>query len=126
MGCTFVNNQKTYRWFGQYVGDTKLPDGMTQDQLGKCEHAIKVPGVNYEIGVVRQRDNSFTLAYDFWGDGRGGHDGQKLLAKFGDKLCRLQQAYNKQVVTKQARAKGYSVIEKTMSNGGIKLQLIRA
>ena len=133
MGCKLVQ-KSTYNWYGISVGDTPLPPGRTAKQLGTCDYCIQVPGVTYEIGCVRQKDGSYAFEYDFFGAGTepyrrqegGYHDGAKLQTKFGDKLCRLQQAYNKQVVTKQARAKGYSVIEKTISNGGIKLQLIRA
>ncbi len=138
MGCTMIK-KKTYNWYGHRVGDTPLPKGMTEDQLGKCEYAIQVPGVSYEVGVVMQKDGSFTLAYDSWGKGKQKagqdfyskgdgtyHDGELLVAKLGDKLSKLYQQYNKAVVVKQARAKGYMVLEKTQANGAIKLQLVHA
>jgi hypothetical protein len=44
LGYEFCTNQKTYLWFGRWVGDNPLPDGISEDQLGQCDHAIKVPG----------------------------------------------------------------------------------
>lgn len=120
MGATLIRGKSTYQWYGQHVGDYPLPAGMTKEQLGKCSHAIKVPGVRYEVGVVRLADGTFTLAYDFYGSG-GQHDGSKLKEKFGDNLDKLTQLYSVHVTTKAARAKGWSVGRQTGSNGNIKL-----
>lgn len=126
MGATFIANKKTYTWYGQWMGDTPLPAGMKKDQLGKCEHVIAIAGVNYEVGVVRQ-GGDYILAYDFYNDAGGRrHDGGKLLEKFGDKLCKLQQQYNRQCVLKQARNKGMTVRETKQQDGSIRLQLLSA
>ena len=63
-------DQPTYRWYGQWVGDYihNIPQGFTQDDLGKCTHAIRVPGATYEIGVVR-RGSKYLLLWDFYGAG---------------------------------------------------------
>jgi hypothetical protein len=135
MGCTLVA-KKTYNWYGHHVGDFPMPKGVTKEQLGHCDFAIQVPGARYEVGVVKT-DAGYTLAWDFYGgdttqwDPKKGqgyqiHDGQKLLKKFGDKLCLLQQQYSKAVVVKQAKAKGYFVRERLLPNGSLRLQLLRA
>lgn len=93
---------------------------------GQCEYAIKLPGVRYEIGVVKQKDGSFTLAYDPYTYESHGHDGKKLTDKFGDKLCLLQQCYNKHAVIRQARAKGMIVRQSAGNDGSIRLQLMTA
>ena len=40
LGLQFIENQKTYKWYGSWVGDSPLPDGITLSDLGKCDHAI--------------------------------------------------------------------------------------
>jgi hypothetical protein len=131
MGCTMVA-KKTYTWYGHHVGDFPMPKGMTADQLGRCEYAIQVPGARNEVGVVKTKEG-FTLAWDFYGNysqpwqkGQAEvHDGRKLLKKFGDKLCLLQQQYSRAVVMKQAKAAGYFCREKVTATGHIKLSLVR-
>lgn len=131
-----VVQKNRYNWYGEHVGDYPMPKGMTAAQLGRCECAIQLPNTCYEVGVVKQQDGTYTLAYDFYGTNdprvkwkQGDakvHDGGKLLSAFGPKLAKLQQQYNKQLVTKQARQHGYMVTEKLHANGSIKLQLIKA
>ena len=58
LGALWMEGQRTHKWYGQSVGDYPLPKGVTVDMLGKCDHAIKVPGVNYEIGVVKLADGT--------------------------------------------------------------------
>jgi hypothetical protein len=68
-----VREKKTYRWFGRYVGDSTLPEGIDVGQLGTCEFALGIPGDDkaYEVGVVKRRDGQgYTLLYDYWGPGR--------------------------------------------------------
>lgn len=136
MGCQ-LTAKRTYNWYGKLVGDHPLPPGRTVEQLGTCDYCIQIPGVTYEVGVLRQKDGSFTFEYDFFGRGKsqgnayrrdegGYHDGEELQKKFGNGLSKLQQQYNKQVVVKQAKAKGYFVREKVQANGAIKLQLVHA
>ncbi len=31
-----IKYQKTYQWYGRWVGDTKLPEGIPESELGKC------------------------------------------------------------------------------------------
>jgi hypothetical protein len=89
LGCTFVKDQKTYAWWGRHEGDYPIPEGMTKEELGKCNHAIKVPGASWEIGVIKEKDKEFyRLIYDFYG-GRG-RDIEKVC---GDKLGKLKGAY---------------------------------
>jgi hypothetical protein len=44
MGGTFLRDKKNYEWYGRHVGDFPLPPGFTKEMLGKCEHAIGLPG----------------------------------------------------------------------------------
>lgn len=91
LGLEFVRDQKTYGWYGRSVGDHLAEDdavrlGVPVDQLGKCEHAIKVPGTEYEIGVAMVNGVG-RLLFDSWGPG------QKIVEACGPKLEKLSQAY---------------------------------
>ena len=51
LGFQFMKNQKHYRWYGKWVGNQPLPDGISEEDLGKCTHAIHIPAALFEIGV---------------------------------------------------------------------------
>ncbi len=102
----FCEGQKTYTWYGKWVGDTPLPEGISIDDLGKCDHAIRVPGANYEIGIVKT-GNKYRLLYDYWRAG-------KLEKVLGKGLGKLKQAYTIERVNQEARIKGYRIQEKKM------------
>ena len=110
----FMENQQTYKWYGRYVGDAPLPEGVQIEDLGKCHHAIKVPGAQYEIGVVKKKD-SYELLWDSW------HSGG-LEAKIGPNAGLLKQAYAIERIKIESRLKGYQLIEQK-TNQGIRLVL---
>ena len=87
LGFTFKENQKHYKWFGSWVGDYPMPEGFSAEELGHCEHAIAVPGANYEIGVVKAKTHpGYQLMYDFWVSGglepKVGKDGWKMTQEY--------------------------------------------
>lgn len=112
LGAELVRGKRTYNWFGTSVGDYPLPAGFQKEDLGKCDHVVRVPGVNYEIGVVPARNpdgtpaKGHTLLYDFWGSG-GKHDGQRLKEKFSNGLTKLVDAYSLEALKAKAKAKGF-------------------
>lgn len=95
MGWTFCENQRTYKWFGRHVGDYPVPEGFTLEDMGKCDHAIRIPGAAYEIGVVKKGDK-WKLVWDFWGSGG-------LPQKLGKNAEVLKQAYRTAKVKTTAR-----------------------
>lgn len=118
IGLEFVPGQQTYRWYGQHVGDYPLPPGFQEDDLGKCEHALRIPqprameiaakydGLRaFEIGVCRRRDGKpgWTLIWDFIANGFG------LVEVAGENLGRLKQAYAIQAARRTAIQQGFSV-----------------
>ncbi len=110
LGVEFIEGKKTYGWFGRSVGDYPLPVGMTVEELGKCDHVIHVPGVDYEVGLIANKDGKgYKLAYDFWGSAR---QGGGLLAKFGKGVTKLVDAYSIEALRRVAQRKGYLVAEK--------------
>ena len=110
LNLVFAHGQKTYRWYGRLVNPERypLPDGLTTDDLGKCDHAILVPDAEYQIGVV-QRGNKYLLLCDFWDS--------KLKAKIGEGGGKLKQAYAVAQVKAEARKRNFRVQEKTIENG---------
>lgn len=125
MGALLVRNVKKYNWFGEHVGDYPMPAGVTKDQLGKCDHVIRLPGVNYEIGVVKQADGTYRMLFDFYGSGGTSHDGNKLKEHFGDGLSILQNTYNEATIVKTAKSHGFTVTKKVLPNGDIALKAVR-
>jgi hypothetical protein len=109
LGFQFMENQKTFKWYGRWVGDSPVPEGVKVEDIGKCNHAIRVPGCEYEVGVIR-RDNHYILLWDHW------HAGG-LEQKIGPNAGILKQAYTVARVRKEARRKGYRVREKIMDQG---------
>jgi hypothetical protein len=102
-----VREKKTYRWFGRYVGDSTLPEGIDVGQLGTCEFALGIPGDDkaYEVGVVKRRDGQgYTLLYDYWGPGRKIEE--VLGGRSGD---RIRQEYAVQVGIKDFKRQGLRV-----------------
>lgn len=41
-GMELVRGQEEYHWYGTFVGDSPMPEGMTLEQLGKCKHALRL------------------------------------------------------------------------------------
>jgi hypothetical protein len=109
LGFQFMKNQKSFKWYGRWVGDSPVPEGVNVEDIGKCNHAIRVPGCEYEIGIIR-RDNHYILLWDYW------HAGG-LEQKIGPNAGKLKQAYTVARVRKEARRKGYRVREKIMDQG---------
>lgn len=118
IGCTYVEGQRTYKWYGVSIGDYPLPSGYTAHDLGHCDHAIRVPGAAYEIGVVRRRDGKpgYHLLWDFWAEGG-------LQQQLGTNGGRLIQAYGIEATRRIARGQGYHVTETTQEDGSVVLRL---
>ena len=115
MGFRFVAHQKTYAWYGSFMGDAPLPEGLTEEDLGKCDHAIQVPGASYEIGV-RAGKGGYRLLWDSWTDGG-------LEERVGVDASRLKQAYGVELARREARRKGFSVTEIKNPDGSILLDI---
>ena len=124
LGLELVLGKKDYRWFGRFIGDSPLPRGFRKDELGKCEHAIRVKnakGDTYEVGVVKRRDgrNGYTLLYDYWAGGNG------LIEKIGNGASTLTREYKVQVAAKKARQQGYRVVRSVAKNGKPMMEFIQ-
>jgi len=114
LGFEFVSEQKTYKWYGTWVGDSPMPEGISKEQLGQCDHAIRVPGAEYEIGLVK-RNAKYLLLWDSWQNGG-------LEAKIGKDGGLLKQAYAVASIQHMARLKNYRLRE-IKTDQGIRLTL---
>lgn len=120
LGLEFVEGQQTWKWYGRSVGDYPLPAGYTVEDLGKCAHAIRIPGNSraYEIGVVasRTKPGTYELMWDFWQGGYG------IEAIVGKDAQTLKQRYAAEVARKHALRSGMRVTETVKSDGTIVLR----
>ena len=107
LGFQFRENQKTHKWYG--TARETVSENDTQKDPGRCDHAIKVPKCKYEIGVVK-KDNHYNLLWDSYYTGG-------LEEKIGKDAGLLKQAYSVQRIKREARIKGYRVLQKKVTNG---------
>ena len=98
LGLELFKGQKTFKWYGKEA---------------ECDHAIKVPGADYEIGVVKT-EGLYELSCDYYD-----RNIEKGIGKQGGLL---KQAYAVEKTKIEARKKGYSVVER-QTQTGIRLQV---
>ena len=122
LGLELVRHQETYRWYGVSMRDDPLPTGFAKEDLGKGEHAIRIPGDQraYEIGIVTQRDGKpgYALLWDCYQGGFG------LVEHVGEQAERLRQRYALEVTLGAIEQMNHCVIEQThLADGSIELLL---
>jgi len=98
LGLELLKNKKSFRWYGKE---------------GSCDHAITVPGANYDIGVVKSND-LYELNCDYFD--------RNIENAIGSQGGLLKQAYAVIKTRVEARRKGYSVLEQRTENS-IKLHV---
>lgn len=119
LGLDFKQGQKTFTWYGRYVGDSQLAPGRDPKDYGKCEHALKLKdhrAGDYEVGVVQDPDGSYALLYDSWGPGK------RLEEAMGRGLSKLKQEYGAAVVARKA-PRGFTVHRELLDNGTLRMRL---
>jgi len=118
LGAKLVRNVTTHKWFGEWVGDTPLPEGMNIEDIGKCNHIIKTNNANdrtYEVGVVKSKTHpGYDLFYDNWMGGYG------LEAVLGKGLGKLKQSYTVEAILKKAKSQKNVVRIQESENGNKK------
>lgn len=119
LGGEFKVGQTSYKWFGVSVGDYPIPAGISEKDLGKCLHAIKFPGINYEVGLIANPEKPGTLApiWDFYDSKLKNHLG-------GEKAPKLIQAYTIARAQRLAEAKGEETELITDSQGNMHLYCV--
>lgn len=118
LGCTLVRGQTSFKWWGHWVqdyhgGDAAYKNAIDPNTFGTCEHAIKVPGAKWEIGVTKNMKGKMVLVYDFYGS-----EGSAIDKVCGNRLLDLKIRYGVHVSTKQARKAGFRVSESVDAETG--------
>lgn len=134
LGLEFCEGQTTYEWFGEKLEDYPLPDGFNPEDLGRCQHAIRLPyqarldafatygSRPYEVGVVPRRDGKpgWVLMWDFW---QGGYGLQDVVGPNGGLL---KQAVANAATVRTMKQQGYRIASREkLPNGTVKLQFQR-
>jgi len=140
LGWVFLEGQQTFKWYGQWVDDSPIPEGLfAADEIerlraldpdlrreeltrrfGACDHAIRVPGCDYEIGLVRVADE-YHLVYDFfWA---GGLDKVLGTPDRPDAVNPFPQAYATEVAIMRAEENGFAWSETKLENGNVILEV---
>jgi hypothetical protein len=84
-GLEMVEDQKHYRWYGRFVGDSPMPEGFHwvdntgrkigtgPQRLGTCDHVLRVKGNRnaYEVGVYQTGNDEYGITWDWWQGGNG-------------------------------------------------------
>lgn len=104
MGGTWREGQQTHAWYGQYLGDSVVPqEYQIKDPktFGICDHAVSFPKASYEVGIVKE-GGEYRVVWDFWGPGG--------LEKYmgTPATTRLKQLYAVEAVKLIAERKGES------------------
>ncbi len=136
LGGTFLQDQKTYRWFGGWADDSPVPRGLFETQaeydrvvgmsytdrtnymnamLGMSVHAASFPGSTYEVGFARVGDH-LTAVFDWFTDSSG------LLKKLQDQF---PQAYAVESVIRQAELCGFAWQEEKLPDGSVEIVTTR-
>lgn len=95
----------------------------------KCDYAITLPNVRYQVGVRKEKTGEYTLHFDPFSydennmSNANRHDGSKLVKAFGKGLNLLTQRCAAETVLKAARRKGVLCEMKTLSNGNLQLRM---
>ena len=85
---------------------------------GYCDHVVGFPGAQYEVGVVKQDDGTFRMAFDSWSSGG-------LLPYMGDQGYRFAQAYAVEAAKRAAQEiPGAFVSETVRGDGYIEVELL--
>lgn len=143
LGWEFHRNKKTYTYVGIWVDDSPVPrDLFTKDEagdqeharvvamsyherkaymeamLGKCEHCIRLPGHECEVGLVNV-GGGLVITYD-WASTLYDVFGRPGTAEYN---FPLKQAYAWAACTLQAERMGYAWSEVTDEKGNLEVTI---
>ena len=93
LGLELIRGKGRFTWYGKDA---------------PCDHAIRVPGADYEIGVIN-KDGLYELNCDFYD--------RTIERVIGRQGGLLRQAYAVEKTKTEARKKGYSVMERQTDTG---------
>lgn len=88
LGGTCLDKQ-TFAWYGRFMNDSPIPEGMDPEDYGKCLWAAAFPDSEYEVGVIKALNGKpgFQLVWDEWGPGK------KINERLGSSCEKFTQTY---------------------------------
>jgi hypothetical protein len=118
-GLRWMEGQKSYVWYMRSgVNEKEYQNSKKQqeDANGACEHAIKISGASYEIGVVRRPDgDGWKLVFDPY-DGAAAQ-------KVGRGCELLTNAYSEAYIRDFAEKNGFMTEQSVDDEGNIVLSM---
>ena len=89
-----------------------------------CDHAISIPGADYDIGLVKAESGpGYDITFDQWGPGHA------LTMAFGERACKLQQEYRVATIERRHRVtlarKGFRMTRENLPTGQVRMRLAR-
>lgn len=124
-GGQLVRDQKTYKCYpGGWMGDTKPPEWWSPEMWGKCDHAIRYPDCDYEVGLV-ERDGKFKIVWDYWSQGGlldklGGNEAPLLKTAIANAATTIRDV---RAVTRAATMRGDRVRVSKLPNNQIQMMI---
>ena len=121
-GLHFMQGQTTHKWYGKFLADSDVgrqtAEEFNAETFGTCDHAIKVDGSGYEIGVVKNPTGTgYRLIYDQWSS-----DGRDIAEKCrGEGLTKIKPEYGAVRARRHLQRQGYRVMRRVLANGQIKV-----
>lgn len=126
LGLELMEGQRTYQCWGtgktldrleayQRHAGKLMPDGFKLEEMGQCEHAIRLKGQQgqYEIGLAARRDGR--TGYQLLCDISGAYG---IVKKIGKDFAKLRQGYAVEVAVRAAKRAGFRVVKKTVRTDG--------
>ena len=101
LGWEFLEGQTSFVWYGR--------------DPAKCDHAIRVPGCDYELGLEKHED-AYKLLWDPF-------DNQLAQAMGGKGGERFAQEYGLAAVTLEAERNGYTWHSTRLDNGSYEVEV---
>lgn len=120
----WCEGKTTYEWYGKWMEDysgerAAFNRGIDPSQYGKCDHAIRLKGCHYEIGVTKRNDGEgWSLVWDKWGSGK------KISQHIGADAEHIMSAYNLEYVQRMAAETGCMVQQIELEDGDLAVDLI--
>lgn len=128
-GGELVYGQTTHKWYNAFLNDWQDPRAAVNRRdpatFGKCAHAIKFPGINYEIGLAQNADGSFTPIYDNYGYDGSRHDGHKLEQLMGVGLKGFVDKYTEISTLRKLARQGWRVTRSVGADGAVELVAVK-
>lgn len=122
LGGEYLPDETSIRWYGRFLNDWNSQmaavNRISSERFGTTDAGVvRFPGVEYDMGLLKNDDGSYTPYFDSWGHG------QKLAEKLGGLTCtKLKNEYAVAVATRMAARKGFRVLRTTGSKGEIVLK----